>query len=323
METLKKIIFTRRISAYNETFAPIGGNGPVFAMIWDETISGRLATDLISTYHSFIVRNGTNNEINFWLDNCFSQNKNWNLLAHLVLLVNSPLIQTKTVKLYYFEPGHGFNAADSFHHGVENAMKAANKVYTFPDFKECVENATNPVVVDMKYNDFFKTTVNANMSVIDKLRPRPLLPNFKFVSFTRGDYDIEYSEAATGENLRKIRIFSKEQLKTIQSKSFNLISTLKFNHEPVGIDKEKKETIVKNLLPMMPLAKYRYWTDLPVAKESEKCTKKTQVNENKVGSRNQSKKGAKTVKKISKKTTNKEVSEPPKKRGRKAKGTNQ
>lgn len=38
-------------------------------------------------------------------------------------LINSDVIATEQITLYYFEPGHTFMSCDQFHHQVELSMK--------------------------------------------------------------------------------------------------------------------------------------------------------------------------------------------------------
>ena len=84
--------------------------------------------------------------ITFWADNCTAQNKNWTLFSGLVHYINqSNLLETLTIK--FFEKGHTFNAADSFHAAVENAMKHKGKMYDFTDFIEVIN--THGISVEM------------------------------------------------------------------------------------------------------------------------------------------------------------------------------
>lgn len=79
--------------AFHHTFAPIKSfeNNRPNGVIWNESIAGRKAVDLASVYVKFIRKIQTEkqtNEIMIWVDNCFSQNKNWWLLTALVAGVN-------------------------------------------------------------------------------------------------------------------------------------------------------------------------------------------------------------------------------------------
>lgn len=269
MDTLQKVIFAKRVSMFNETFAPVGGGSPVNAFLWDQSTSGRKATDIVSVFHACVVLHGLKKFMKYWLDNCSGQNKNWILICHLILLVNSNLVQTDEIELFYFEPGHTFNSADSFHHQVEKGMKQVGKICTFPDFCKCVKEhttSTPPCVVDMKYNDFFEPNIKVNMTVINKARPRPQLGNFKYMKFVRGNYYVEFDDDIEHKNIRKLDVFSKQQIKKYSASSFNLIDHLKFKSELDGIDAERKESIIKHLVPMMPLSKMSFWENMPVSK---------------------------------------------------------
>lgn len=266
MESLKKVIFSKRIIALNETFAPLGGQGKVCAILWNETIAGRSAPDLLSVFHQFFIRNMSHRKIKLYLDNCSSQNKNWNLFLHLILLINSNLISTTEIELIYFEPGHTFMSADSFHHAVEKSMQEAKKVFTFDDFKRCVEKASKKPndTVALQHSDFFTPTVTASAYQISKLKPRPYIQNIKRVVLKRGSYHMKYSNNVDGTLLSTI-FFTCKQLKMVQRKDFDLLQTLKFSSEPRGIDIEQKENICKHLVPLMPPDKAVYWKQLPVA----------------------------------------------------------
>lgn len=69
LEMFKQVIFTPRLSVYNETFAPLGG---------------RRKEDIISTFCKFFIEKRDVEEHVLWLDNCSSQNKNWALFSFLI-----------------------------------------------------------------------------------------------------------------------------------------------------------------------------------------------------------------------------------------------
>uniref|UniRef100_A0A2S2NS37 DUF7869 domain-containing protein n=1 Tax=Schizaphis graminum TaxID=13262 RepID=A0A2S2NS37_SCHGA len=128
-EMFKKVIFTRRIIAYHESFVPVGCNSNIkpLVCIWHEGTTGRNKEDIISTFYAFIKKQRDISTLQIWLDNCASQNKNWCLLTFLVYIVNSCEVLTNIIKIYYFEPGHTYMSADSFHHQVELALKKQKK----------------------------------------------------------------------------------------------------------------------------------------------------------------------------------------------------
>lgn len=159
MEEFKIALFTPRIVLFNESFVPVGKKQAAtkpFASIWHEGISGRKKEDLISSFHAFLLHNRDAEKITLWLDNCSAQNKNWALFSFFVYIVNSTEINTNEIDIKYFEPGHSFMSADSFHHQVELSMKRKGKLYDFNDFKAAVQkaNSGNVDVNVMKIDDF-------------------------------------------------------------------------------------------------------------------------------------------------------------------------
>ena len=110
------------------------------AVTWHEAIAGRSAEEICSAFLLFINSHRDVENIIFWADNCSSQNKSW-CLHTLCILVNSKngsALQSITVK--YFEKGHTFMSADSYHHLVELAMTRMKKVYDFKDFCVALES---------------------------------------------------------------------------------------------------------------------------------------------------------------------------------------
>ncbi|KAF0711041.1 Uncharacterized protein FWK35_00030690, partial [Aphis craccivora] len=118
----------------------VSSHKPV-ACIWHEGITGRNKEDSIKILYIPVIK--------IWLDKCASQNKNWCLFSFLVYVVNSYEISTNEIIIYYFEPGHTFMSADSFHHQVEVALTKQNKTYDFNDFEDALKS-TNKGKVDVK-----------------------------------------------------------------------------------------------------------------------------------------------------------------------------
>lgn len=112
METFKQALFTRRVGAYNETFAPLASFNDhkkrVFAVLMHKGIAGRKQKDIVSTYHQFFLYYSDTKHIVLWVENCFNQNKNWCLITYLVYIVNSPEYEIEIIDVYFLAAGHTF-----------------------------------------------------------------------------------------------------------------------------------------------------------------------------------------------------------------------
>lgn len=73
------------------------------------------------------------------MDNYSSQNKSWVVFSFLVYIINHHGISAETITLKYFETGHTFMSADSYHHQVNDSLKKPKKVYDFKDFVHAFE----------------------------------------------------------------------------------------------------------------------------------------------------------------------------------------
>ena len=128
---VKTVVFTKRIIAYNETFAPLGKkSGDAIAVTWHEAIGGRDAPEIGSCFEKFIFLRSNRDIKNFtcWVDNCSAQNKNWfayTAFCHLVNLTDGP----ESITMKYFEKGHTFMSADSFHARVEKGIKTLKNLF--------------------------------------------------------------------------------------------------------------------------------------------------------------------------------------------------
>ena len=84
---------------------------------------------------------------------CSAQNKCWFLYTALCNAVNSNLNETlQSVTLKYFERGHSFMSADSYHHLVEKGTNEKKNIYDFQEFVDVLK--INDEAIVMKSSDF-------------------------------------------------------------------------------------------------------------------------------------------------------------------------
>lgn len=140
-------------------------------------------------------------QITLWLDNCTAQNKNWALFSFLIYIVNSNEINADVIELKYFEPGHTFMAADSFHHKVELSMKRmGNKLYDFPDFTRAVKGTSKHThVLSMDLSDFYKWVDYSSQYKLNKIVPRPYINDMVHIKFERNSLNMKYKTDFDGE----------------------------------------------------------------------------------------------------------------------------
>ena len=154
---IKTCVFTKRIIAFNETFAPLGGKhkskpGKPIGILWHEAVTGRDTRDIARTNYKLIrsFRHRDCKHFIFCADNCTAQNRNWLLYTALCAEVNQKRGRD-TITIKYFEKGHTFMSVDSFHHLVEKEMRKMTCLYDFDDFVSCVSNKGEVLTLD--YSD--------------------------------------------------------------------------------------------------------------------------------------------------------------------------
>lgn len=263
IDVFKKVVFTQRIVVYNESFVPsktLKNNKP-FAALWHEGISGRSKEAIISTFYSFMLHNRDVEHFVFWLDNCSSQNKNWAFLSFLIYVINSNKIAAKNITINYFEPGHNFMSADSFHHQVELSLKKAKKVYDFRDFVEAVKtcNLKRVTVKEMTVADFFDWKDYSSQTKLKKIEPRVYLSQVVKVMVQRGS-DILKVETDVTDELKEIDFL---QVK-VKKSGIKEPTVMK---KASGIPSSRKENILKNLGEIIPANRHHFWQELPTSDE--------------------------------------------------------
>jgi hypothetical protein len=262
MDHYKKVIFTRRIVAFNESFVPLGqskNNVVPFAAIWHEGIAGRKAENIISAFHAFFVTHRHLKKLTIFLDNCAPQNKNWMFLSYLVFLVNSDLICAVEIVIIYFEPGHSFMSADSFHHQVEDQLKKSKNVYDFGCFSSCVQNAKmnkmSPIVKELSCQDFYKFKDFTSQQKLKRMEPRVYLKNIVSIKAERGIMNLLFKSQYEGE-WSELNFIQYNILKN----GFPKLST---HNENRGVETSRKNGIIKDLLNLMPEPYRHFWVNLP------------------------------------------------------------
>lgn len=250
----KSCIFTSRLIVFNETFVPIGSSSlPVYAVIWHEATAGRSKEELASAYYSFFMRHKECPNLIIWLDNCSAQNKNWCLLTFLVLIVNSPDNNIQRITLKYFETGHTYMSADSFHHSVEQSIKQVHELNDYFEFTSRVQAAWhgNVNVKDMSCEDFYDWK---DLSSPTKLKKNPeyRLQNMVSIEARRGEEKL---------------FFKKRHTEEFKAMDFLQVKALKHGipmptprNKNKCISSKKKKDIIDNLLKLMPENRHLFWT---------------------------------------------------------------
>ena len=175
-------------------------------MTWHEGTTKRDADDICSAFIKWLqcqdIREKEN--LTVWLDNCNAQCKNWFIFTALVFFINSNATALKEIKLKYFEKGHTFMSADSYHHMVEKAMKDLDNVYDFEDWLSALNKNGQSIVLEGKDCWAVKKGLSAG-----KHTSAPYIDNIQEAKFSRGSSKLfwknsmEHLDYSSGEFLQK------------------------------------------------------------------------------------------------------------------------
>lgn len=270
-EMFKSVVFTKRLTVYNESFVPVGTKSSLqsVACLWHEGIRGRRKEDIVSTFYKFLITAARDvKHVVLWMDNCTAQNKNWTFFTFLVFCVNCPNINAETIQIKYFEPGHTFMSADSFHHRVEKSLHQVKKVYDFEDFKTAVQHSSSRVtVIQMEVKDFM---LWKDLSIKKKRSSNHLGEN----PYLR---EIVSVEAQRGEMFLKIKREMNDlwqPLHFVNAKGLKSGISLPSSHStPQGISQTRKTSILQNLVKgkngIIPQNRLQFWLDLPLSGDKD------------------------------------------------------
>lgn len=214
----------------------------------------------INQYYHFLLFHRDAKNIIIWVDNCSAQNKNWTFFSFLIYIVNSGEINADKIVIKFFEAGHTFMSADSFHHRVELSMKRMkNKIYDFEDFYTAVISAgKNVIPKKMDHNDFYEWQDYTTQYKLSRLNPRPYICDIVQVEATRGSFDFYYKTSFDSEYITA-SIIGNKILKT------NVLPPPKKKTMLNGISQVKKNNILKSLQNIIPGNRLSFWRELPTS----------------------------------------------------------
>lgn len=268
-EMFKSLIFTQRLVAYNESFVPLKSMAKEqpTAVIWHEAIRGRKKEDIISVFAKYIQSQRDRLKITFWVDNCSAQNKNWAFFSFLVFVVNSSLIEASEIEVNYFEPGHTFMSADSFHHSVEKSLKTMKKVYDFKDYKLAIEN-TKAKTIEMSTEDF-SLWKDHSKKYKAKDSNKVYLHDIVQICAKKGDFFLSYRTDFEKPAL-PLDFIKKNILKLGKIPIPDPVT------QPRGISVERRDGIIKliqsnsnhgNGNKIIPVNRLEFWSNIPVVND--------------------------------------------------------
>lgn len=274
MPGVKTCVFTNRLVAFHETFAPMGQQAKkrypkqVIAVMWHEAISGRSAADVTSAFVKAIHEMSQDaRDIVIWCDNCSGQNKNWYLFTSLVRVMNSnnhPLLHSVTLK--YLETGHTFLSCDSFHGLVEKNMRKRGIIHNFKDLVAVVQTAGGgPKILEMDVSDFRewnKRVTGGKTVTVPKLR------DIQVARFQQGSKTMFFKLSHNDKVFEEVDFIMKRTQKDMDRG----VDQPKCRQGPRGIPVWKKNGIVTNLCRLMPDTKQVFWNDLPTNEASTDLT---------------------------------------------------
>ena len=256
---IKQAIFCKRLVLFNETFAPIGKVKEMkpTGVLWHEAIKGRSAEDVASTFILFVRNFRDCERFVFWADNCSGQNKNWFLYTAFVNEVNRNNGTVKEIVVKYFEPGHTFMSADSFHHLVEQNMRKQRRVEDFQDFVNLVDSCGKSLV--MEYNNFFKFPRGVSQAKYASKKPK--LEDVQVVMFKRGSDEMFWKTTHAQKDFQSSQFLQKKYIKSLGN-------DFECAEQARGVSTAKKENIVSTLCPFLQPSRRDFWENLPINDDS-------------------------------------------------------
>ena len=115
------------------------------------------------------------------------------------------------ITLKYFEPGHTFMSADSFHHQVEQKMQKKKRLEDFQDFVDIVDTCGQSIV--MNYHDFFK--IPHDVSQAKYTTSKPKLEDIQSVKFEKGSERMFWKTSHAQEEFYSSQFLQRKLIKSL------------------------------------------------------------------------------------------------------------
>jgi len=210
-------------------------------VVWHEGVAGRSAGEIASAYVVAVEKERDLLHSVFWVDNCSAQNKNWCLLSTLVSLVNGSTNSREDITLKFFEKGHTFMSADSVHHGVEDFVSVVAS-----------SNSKKMEVIEMENANVLKWKDGHSTA---KTKKAPKLSQMAEIQLRRGSRSLFFKHSHRDCDFTELDFLLAK---------FDLKMPPPLRPHDRGIEKTKKEDILKKLCPLMPPNRRAFWLSLLV-----------------------------------------------------------
>jgi hypothetical protein len=159
------------------------------------------------------------------------------------------------ITLKYFEAGHTFMAADSFHARVEKQFRKKKNIFDFNDYVSCVREAG--IAIELLPGDFFDWKNGLSQGKTSK-ESRPLLEEVSVVQFRVGEACM-YFKRSFEEDYKCADFLMKRFKDLVAEKRFFTSQVVK---ERPTIDSARKQGIINKLCPFMPTDRKEFWYNL-------------------------------------------------------------
>ena len=155
-----KVFYLRQLWLYNEGFNHTVNNQAYYMYCWTEGTAKRGSVEVISCMLKFLRSiASTWPELVLWSDTCGGQNRNFNMTASLITLVNDSDLNIKKVTHRYLWSGHSFLPNDTNFSHIEKKKKHAVGIYSPEEYVEMMKNERKTKkfhVHKMESKDFFQ-----------------------------------------------------------------------------------------------------------------------------------------------------------------------
>nr|CAH7758157.1 unnamed protein product [Callosobruchus chinensis] len=169
--------YSRKICTYNLTIYELPPPNNAYCYLWTEMNGKRGSTEIGSCLYYYLQQlSETFKEITLYSDTCGGQNRNQNVAALCLFLVQTTRLTV--IEHTFLESGHSYMEVDSMHSAIEHQQKFV-PVYTVQDWinifhlarsQRKKKNAPPYNVRELKFSDFFDLSQLSKLIMKNKSR---------------------------------------------------------------------------------------------------------------------------------------------------------
>ncbi|XP_072384295.1 uncharacterized protein [Diabrotica undecimpunctata] len=260
------VYYKRQLSCYNLGIHNFENNVGTMH-VWDESTASRGSQEIGSCILKFINTHDHKDILIAWSDSCGGQNRNINIAALWMYIVQSPTLNIKEVVHKFAEPGHSYLQNDSDFGDIEKKLKYHPEIYVPTQWHNIISNSRvkkNKFEVVCMEKEDFKSMDALKQNLVNRKKDSDeqkvewlKIKQMKFTQDHPGVMEFKYTHN------KEIQFYSVNLNKRLKGRPVNLASLNLSILYPEGRKlSQAKLNDIRSLLQFVPPCHHQFYNKL-------------------------------------------------------------